>query len=355
MSAPAQNASPSPARTTARASPTSENAAVRSAISCASKALRRSGRASVTRRTSPSRSTRSPPMRVQLRVGGMLRGALAAALTPLRDAGEALDEAAIGPYVDFLADGGVDGLLALGTTGEGFLLPREQRRRAAQLYVEAAGGRLQVAVHCGAQSTWETVELAVHAADIGADAVAVMAPPYFPLDDAAMLAHLAAAARAADPTPFYVYEFAARSGYAVPVAVLEQLREVAPNFRGLKVSDTPWERFAPYLLDGLDVFVGPESLIPQGLDAGATGAVSALASAFPELVVSAVRNPGTVDLGPVRVALERFPLQAAAKLVVARRGVPLGPDVRRPLRLLTDEEQRELEAWLESSLPAPAL
>src|SRR3954465_3952461 len=149
MSAPAQNASPSPPRTTARASPTSEKAAVKSAISCASKALRRSGRASVTRRTSPSRSTRSPPMRVQLRVGGMLRGALAAALTPLRDAGEALDEAAIGPYVDFLADGGVDGLLALGTTGEGFLLPVEQRRRAAQLFVEAAAGRLQVAVHCG--------------------------------------------------------------------------------------------------------------------------------------------------------------------------------------------------------------
>src|SRR3954465_12677395 len=184
MSAPAQNASPSPASTTARASPTSENAAVKSAISCASKALRRSGRASVTRRTSPSRSTRSPPMRVQLRVGGMLRGALAAALTPLRDAGEALDEAAIGPYVDFLADGGVDGLLALGTTGEGFLLPVEQRRRAARLFVEAAAGRLQVAVHCGAQSTWDTVELAAHAADIGADGIAVMAPPYFPLDAA---------------------------------------------------------------------------------------------------------------------------------------------------------------------------
>src|SRR5204863_181175 len=271
MSAPAQKLSPSPASTTARASPTSEKAAVRSAISSASKALRRSGRASVPRSTSPSRSTRSPPMGLQLRVEDMLRGAVAAALTPLKDAGEALDEAAIPPYVDFLAAGGVDGLLALGTTGEGFLLPVEQRRRAAQLFVEAADARLQVAVHCGAQSTWDTVELSAHAADAGADAVAVMAPPYFPLDDAALLAHLAAAARAAAPTPFYVYEFAARSGYAVPVSVLAQLRDAAPNFRGLKVSDTPWERFAPYLLEGLDIFVGPEALIPQGLAAGAAG------------------------------------------------------------------------------------
>jgi len=283
----------------------------------------------------------------------MLRGALAAALTPLRDAGEALDEGAFAPYVDFLAKGGVDGLLALGTTGEGFLLPVEQRLRAAQLYVEAAQGRLLVAVHCGAQSTWDTVELAAHAADIGADGVAVMAPPYYLLDEEELLAHFAAAALACAPTAFYVYEFAARSGYPVPVTVLQRLREVAPNFRGLKVSDSPWERFAPYLIEGLDIFVGPEALLRQGLAAGATGAVSALASTFPELVAAAVREPGSFDLAPVRAALERFPFQAAAKVVVARRGVPIGPDVRRPLRMLTEEEQRELEQWLESSSPVP--
>jgi dihydrodipicolinate synthase/N-acetylneuraminate lyase len=283
----------------------------------------------------------------------VLRGALAAAVTPLKDAGEALDEEAIAPYVDFLAGGGLDGLLALGTTGEGFLLPVEQRMRAAQLYVEAAKDGLLVAVHCGAQSTWETVELAAHAADTGADGVAVMAPPYFPLDESELLTHLGAAARACAPTPFYVYEFAARSGYPVPVTVLARLREEAPNFRGLKVSDTPWDRFASYLLEGIDIFVGPEALIPQGFAGGAVGAVSALGSAFPELVVAAVRDPAGADLGPVRAAMERFPFQAAAKVVLARRGVAIKPDVRRPLRTLTDEERAELEAWLESSSPVP--
>jgi dihydrodipicolinate synthase/N-acetylneuraminate lyase len=283
----------------------------------------------------------------------MLRGAIAAALTPLQDAGESLDEDVLPAYVDFLAAGGVDGLLALGTTGEGFLLPHEQRMRAAQLFVEAAQGRLAVAVHAGAQSTWATVELAAHAADVGADAVAVMAPPYFHLDDAELLAHFAAAARACAPTPFYVYEFAARSGYAVPLSVLAELRETAANLRGLKVSDTPWERFAPYLLEGLDVFVGPEALISQGLAAGASGAVSALASAFPELVAAAVRGDGA-NLAPVREALERYPFQAALKAVLARRGVPVRPDVRRPLRVLTTAERAALETWLESSLPAPA-
>jgi dihydrodipicolinate synthase/N-acetylneuraminate lyase len=284
----------------------------------------------------------------------MLKGAVAAAVTPLQDSGEALDESAIAPYVDFLVAGGVDGLLALGTTGEGFLLPLEQRLRAAQLFVEAADGRILVAVHCGAQSTWETVELAAHATDVGADAIAVLAPPYFTLDAEELLAHFAAAARACEPRPFYVYEFAARSGYAVPLLVLERLREVAPNFRGLKVSDTPWSAFAPYLIEGLDVFVGPEGLLARGLAAGAAGAVSALASVFPELVAAAVRDPAGADLGPVRDALERFPFQAAAKVVLQARGVPIRPDVRRPLRTLTTEERGELEAWLESSSPAAA-
>src|SRR5439155_24076865 len=117
--------------------------------------------------------------------------------------------------------------------------------------------------------------LAEHAAAIGADAVAVIAPPYFPLDERALLAHFAAAARACAPTPFYVYEFARASGYAVPVAVVERLRLEAPNLAGLKVSDAPFESFAPYLIEGLDVFVGPESLIGRGIEHGAVGAASA--------------------------------------------------------------------------------
>src|SRR5215217_5565160 len=136
----------------------------------------------------------------------MLHGVLAAALTPLRDGGAAVDEVAIPPYVDFLAAGGVDGLLVLGTTGEGLLLTVDERRQVAEAFVAAAGARLQVAVHAGAQTTADTVALAAHAAETGADAVAVIGPPYFPLDEDALVAHMAAAARAAGEAPFYLYE-----------------------------------------------------------------------------------------------------------------------------------------------------
>ncbi|HSL63946.1 MAG TPA: dihydrodipicolinate synthase family protein, partial [Gaiellaceae bacterium] len=63
-----------------------------------------------------------------------IRGALAAALTPLRDGGAALDDDAFAPYAEFLVRGGVDGILALGTTGEGILLSVSERRRAVGLF-----------------------------------------------------------------------------------------------------------------------------------------------------------------------------------------------------------------------------
>ena len=268
----------------------------------------------------------------------MLRGAFAAALTPLRG-DDTLDEDAFGPYVDFLAAGGLDGVLALGTTGEGLLFSVAERKRVAELFVES--GKLQVAVNCGAQTTADTIELAAHAAAAGADGVAVICPPYFPLDDESVLAHLAAAARACAPTPFYVYEFARASGYAVSPTVLERLREQAPNLVGMKVSDTPYEAFEPYLHVGLDVFVGPEAFIGRGLAAGAIGAVSALGSAFPEHVARAVRERSD-ELSSLREAVDRFPRHAALKLVVARRGVPMPPNVRAPLRRLTADEERGL-------------
>ena len=85
----------------------------------------------------------------------MLKGALAAAVTPLVCDG--LDVGAFAPYVDFLVAGDLDGLLALGTTGEGILLTPVERRRVVELYVTASAGRLQIAAHCGAQTTRDTV------------------------------------------------------------------------------------------------------------------------------------------------------------------------------------------------------
>jgi dihydrodipicolinate synthase/N-acetylneuraminate lyase len=285
-----------------------------------------------------------------------LTGAIAAACTPMRDNGARLDDDAFGPYADFLVGGGLDGVLAFGTNGEAVLLSADERRAGLERWLEAVSGRVLVAAHCGAQTTADTVALAAHAAEAGADAVAVIGPPYFKLDPAAQRAHLLAAAAACAPLPFYVYEFAATAGYAFDPTMLMRLREEADNLVGMKVSDTPWEAFERYLIEGFDVFVGPEALIHKGRGAGAVGAVSALASALPEEVAAVVRAPteaGAARLASIRAHLESFPRHAAFKRVVGWKGVPLRPDVRPPLRDLDAREVAELEAWLSREVGVP--
>jgi dihydrodipicolinate synthase/N-acetylneuraminate lyase len=270
---------------------------------------------------------------------------LAASVTPLTAAGEAVDEDAIGPLVAYLEAGGVDGIFACGTTGEGVLLSERERQRAAERFREACRGTL--IVHCGAQTTATTVALAAHAAEIGADGAAVIPPPYFQLDDAALVDYAVAAAAACAPLPFYLYAFSARSGYALPPAVVAAVARRAQNLAGLKVSEPSMEAVSPYLGLGLPVLVGSEPLIPDALAAGAAGSVSGLASAFPAEVAAVVRNPtadGAAHVRRLREALGTTTLIASAKYVLGRRGVPIGPDVRPPLRRLTRVEQDALAA-----------
>ena len=271
--------------------------------------------------------------------------AIAAALTPLTDDGARPDLEAVPAYVAFLAAGGIDGILALGSTGEGILLSVAERKDVLSAF---AACELPVIAHCGAQTTADTVVLAGHAATTGAVGVAVIGPPYFPLDDESLLRHFAAAAHACDPLPFYVYEFERISGYAVPLAVVERLREVAPNLAGLKVSDSPFDKARPYFVDGLDVLVGAEALIGEALAAGGAGAVSGLASAFPDVVADAVRTGDSTRAGELRALLDRYQRLAALKVVVASKGVPLREDMRAPLRRLSDDERRSLFAALDA-------
>ncbi len=264
---------------------------------------------------------------------------IVAAATPLRDGGSTLDEDAIGPMVGFLESHGADGVFCCGTTGEGILLTSEERRAAARAFRAATRGTLLV--HAGAQTTAETVALAADAADAGADGVAVIPPPYFPLDPEALTDHLAAAAAACAPLPFFVYVFTRRSGYHLPVEVIVAVRDRAPNLVGLKVSESPMADVAPYLELGLPVLVGSEPLIVPALAAGAVGTVSGLAAAFPDVVRAVLDAPDTAGearLESIRAAMEAQPFVPAVKHVLGRRGVPVRPDVRAPLRPLSAAE-----------------
>ena len=284
------------------------------------------------------------------------RALIVAAVTPLTEGGVTVDETAISPYAAFLQSHGVDGVFACGTTGEGVLLTIDERRAVAEAFRTSLSGTL--IVHAGAQTTADTVALAKNAVEIGADAVAVIAPPYFALDDDALTAHFVAAARACAPLPFYCYAFTSRSGYPLPVEVIRRIGASVDNLAGLKVSESPFERVEPYLGLGLPVLIGSEPLIPAGLARGAIGSVSAVAAAFPDVLRAALDEP--TEQAGARLAALRSTLEASGQLIAAvkhvlgMRGVPVGPAMRAPLRPLTTAEAEQLETAIGAFLdPRP--
>jgi 4-hydroxy-tetrahydrodipicolinate synthase len=268
---------------------------------------------------------------------------LAAVVTPMRDNGEAIDEDAIGPLVDYVEEGGCDGVFVAGTAGEGLLLRHEERKRVAELFCAASQGRR--IVHVGSQTTAATVDLAQHAVGLGADGIAVIPPPYYPLSEKALINHLVAAGKACAPVPFFIYAFASRSGYPVPPRAVEAVGERLDNLRGMKVSEPTFELTEQYLDLGLEVLVGVDPLVPQALAAGAAGATSALAGALPAEVRAIIDSPGPTasgELADLRAgAILDNDLIPGLKAELGRRGVPVRGDVRLPLRAV-DREQASL-------------
>ncbi len=99
---------------------------------------------------------------------------------PLKEGNQnIIDEGALEELCDFLIAKGVHSLFPCGTTGEGFLLPKETRKQLASLVVEKAKGRASVIVQTGCIDTQSTIELTTHARDIGADGAAVIAPYFY--------------------------------------------------------------------------------------------------------------------------------------------------------------------------------
>ncbi len=283
-----------------------------------------------------------------------LAGLLPAAVTPLTADGGGIDEAGVEALAEFYVGSGVDGIFVAGTTGEGLLLTLPERITLARRFLEATDGRVPVVVHAGAQTTSDTIALAENAAALGAAAVAVVGPPFFDLDEQALLTHFSMAARACAPVRFVLYEIRHRTGYAIPASVVEKLREEADNLVGIKVSDPDLDDVKAYLPLGLDVFVGAERLVQPAMGLGAVGAVSGLAAALPG-PVARLLQPGK-QLGEwissLRVGFSRFPFHAALKVALAAQGVPIEPAVRSPLRCLTPVEAIALHRWLSTDVLA---
>ena len=122
----------------------------------------------------------------------------------------------------------------------------------------AVQGPLPVIAHCGAETTATTVAVTEPAAAAGAAWVAVIAPPDFALDEHEPHPHFPTAERARAPLPFHAYELERASGYAIPVPIVEWLRETVDNVAGMKIRDARSPRWSSICSMGSRVLSGAE-------------------------------------------------------------------------------------------------
>jgi 4-hydroxy-tetrahydrodipicolinate synthase len=139
-----------------------------------------------------------------------LEGVYTALVTPMTETGK-LDEKALRRLVDFQVEGGVQGLVPVGTTGESPTLDGEECKRVIQVVVEQARGRVQVIAGAGSNSTAEAVEYARDAKEVGAMATLQVGPYYNKPTNTGFLGHFRAIADTVD-LPLVVYNIAARTG-----------------------------------------------------------------------------------------------------------------------------------------------
>ncbi len=284
-------------------------------------------------------------------------GAFAASVTPFKPGGLELDLDWIPKHLAYLEQRGADGVLALGTNGEGPSLSLAERRLVIDTVV-AHKRKLWVYVGTGCASLSDTIEISRYAHEAGADGLMIVPPFYFKrIDDEGLIAYYEAVVKALPrDARVLLYNIPAMSGVEITDGLLDNLAERYPQVVGIKDTSGSLQRLKRYVerYPGLSVYCGSDGLVARGFRAGAIGAISAVANVFPELLKAAreaslagergEREQAAIDRA--RALLGRYPQQSAIKHALRILGGLPQTHVRPPLRDLTAAEAAALEREL---------
>ncbi|MEM8627360.1 MAG: 4-hydroxy-tetrahydrodipicolinate synthase [Pseudomonadota bacterium] len=161
----------------------------------------------------------------------MFHGSMPALITPFRNG--SVDEDAYAAFIDWQIDEGTHGLVPVGTTGESPTLSHPEHKRAVSLCVEVANKRVPVIAGAGSNNTVESIELAQHAQEAGADAVLAVCPYYNRPTQEGLFLHYKALAEAID-IPVFIYNVPGRTVTDISVETIARLNDECSNIIGVK-------------------------------------------------------------------------------------------------------------------------
>ena len=234
-----------------------------------------------------------------------LQGTITAMVTPFDRSG-AVDYGALKAFVDWQCENGVEGICAVGTSGESPTLTHDEHHKVIEKTIEFAAGRVKIVAGTGANSTAEAVSLTKAAiAAGGADATLQVTPYYNKPNPEGIYRHFMTVADLG--LPVILYNVPGRSGKEIPLDVVARLAK-HPNVVAVKEAGGSVERVSATknLCPDFTVLSGDDSLTLPMIAVGAEGVVSVASNVIPREMSDFVRAAIAGDMAAARAAHAKY-------------------------------------------------
>lgn len=283
----------------------------------------------------------------------MFSGLFTPVITALDEDGK-IDFAGNELLINRLIEQGMDGLLFLGSMGEAFAMPLEEKRELIQLAVKAVNHRVPVLIGTGGTIQEEVLDLTAYAETEGADGIVAISPYYFKLDDETIYNYYANIAQSTT-LPVLIYNFPDRTAVNLGPDLVLRLAKDFPNIVGIKdtVDSISHTRKLIQVVKSarpdFSVFSGYDEYLVPNLLAGGDGMICGLTNVAPEVFTSLKKSYAARNFDAIVAAQNKInilmnlyeasqPFVAAIKGAVMLRGVPITTVVKEPAVNLTSQQ-----------------
>lgn len=281
-----------------------------------------------------------------------LTGIYVPLITTFDDSGR-IDRSGLDAVIEAVIEAGVHGIVACGTTGEGYALSLEERRAVTSHISEIVAGRVPVLGGVGGMSTDQALDHALLAKALNLDGLMVAAPAYCLPTPQELSTHVRAVVDAAG-LPTVLYDYPQRTGVSFGTEALDGLAN-HPLILGIKEASGDLARIAVlterYAGD-IDVVCGADAAAPVFLDAGVQCWIGGVANLLPAAHVAmldpAQRTQVHQAIVPLLEFIESGRYISKVKAGMFLRGLPVG-NPRAPLSPADEAEVAELTALLDTA------
>lgn len=292
-----------------------------------------------------------------------LKGIIPPVITPLKDY-KTLDTEGLSLHLEHLINGGVHGLFLLGTNGEAPSLGLPLKKELIKKSCEQVDKRIPVLVGVTSTSYAESVELAEYAGKHGADAIVIMSPYYYPVEQEEIIKYVDGLASECK-LPFVYYNIPSHTKFHTNLNTMREIKKLG----AIAIKDSSGDMFFLYSLieefkDSPDfsILTGTELYLPETIHNGGHGAVAGGANIFPNLFVSLYDACIKGDTSRVDFLREvvlklyntiytvgKYParITAGTKCALSLMGI-CNDYMAPPLSRLDQEEKKEIEGYLDN-------